>query len=68
LVAIDILDEDHSLWLAMSRLALCILERRSPRRASVGTRHTVTRMADDYERVMARATSSHLRYRRGRRI
>jgi glycosyltransferase involved in cell wall biosynthesis len=57
-VAIDILDEDHSLRLAMRRLA-------SDRafRAQLGatareyweSNHTVAQMANDYERVIARA-------------
>lgn len=54
-VAIDILDEVHSLRLAMRRLGTD-----APLRASLGRsaaawwarEHTVERMADDYERVM----------------
>jgi glycosyltransferase involved in cell wall biosynthesis len=59
-VAIDIVDEDHSLLLAMRRLA-----RDATLRAAVGvagrtywsTEHTVPRMVEDYERVIARAAA-----------
>jgi glycosyltransferase involved in cell wall biosynthesis len=57
-IAIDILDEDHSLRLAMSRLAVDADLRSTLGRAGRAyweVEHTVTRMADDYERVMARA-------------
>ena len=59
-VAIDILDEDHSLRLAMRRLAT------DPRlRASLGAagqrywerEHSMPRMVEDYERVMAEAAA-----------
>lgn len=54
-VALDILDEEHSLGLAMARLA-----RDGALRASLGAaarrywerEHTVTRMADDYARLI----------------
>jgi glycosyltransferase involved in cell wall biosynthesis len=57
-VALDIRDEDHSLRLAMHRLAVDAdlreaLGRRA--RAYWEVEHTVDRMADDYERVLARA-------------
>lgn len=54
-VAVDILDEDHSLRLAMRRLATDSAMREALGRAALEwwTReHTVERMADDYERVM----------------
>jgi len=60
-VAIDILDEDHSLRVAMRRLAT------DPAlRASLGDagrrywerEHSMPRMVDDYERVMAEAAAS----------
>jgi glycosyltransferase involved in cell wall biosynthesis len=54
-VAIDVLDEDHSLRLAMRRLGTDAGLRQSLGRAAVewwAREHTVTRMADDYERVM----------------
>ncbi len=57
-VSIDILDEDHSLLLAMRRLATDAGLRAKLGRAARmywETEHTVARMADDYERVMARA-------------
>jgi glycosyltransferase involved in cell wall biosynthesis len=59
-VAIDILDEDHSLRLAMRRLAT------DPAlRASLGTvgrrywdrEHSMRRMVDDYERALAQAAA-----------
>jgi glycosyltransferase involved in cell wall biosynthesis len=60
-IAIDILDEDHSLRLAMRRLASdtdlrTTLGRHA--RAYWEAEHTVARMADDYERVMARALAA----------
>jgi glycosyltransferase involved in cell wall biosynthesis len=59
-VALDIRDEDHSLRLAMHRLAVDAdlrdtLGRHA--RAYWEAGHTVERMADDYERVMARAVT-----------
>ncbi len=57
-VAIDILDEDHSLRAAMRRLAADpALRDRLGRAARTfwEEEHTVARMADDYGRVMARA-------------
>ena len=57
-VAVDILDEDHSLRLAMRRLGSDPALRESLGRAAVEwwTReHTVERMADDYERAMDEA-------------
>lgn len=57
-VAIDILDEDHSLRLAMRRLAVdADLRARLGRAAREywAREHTVDRMADDYERVIAEA-------------
>jgi glycosyltransferase involved in cell wall biosynthesis len=60
-VAIDILDEDHSLRLAMRRLAVdADLRARLGRAArEYWTReHTVDRMADDYERVIAEAADA----------
>jgi glycosyltransferase involved in cell wall biosynthesis len=57
-VAIDILDEDHSLRLAMARLAADRDLRRSlglAARAYWEREHTVARMVEDYERVMRRA-------------
>jgi glycosyltransferase involved in cell wall biosynthesis len=59
-VAIDILDEDHSLRLAMRRLATD-----SPLRASLGAagqryweqEHSLSGMLEDYERVLADAAS-----------
>jgi glycosyltransferase involved in cell wall biosynthesis len=60
-VAVDILDEDHSLRLAMRRLAT------DPAlRASLGDagrrywerEHSMPRMVDDYERVMAEAAAT----------
>lgn len=59
-IAIDILDEDHSLRLAMRRLAT------DPKlRASLGaagqryweSKHSMPRMVEDYERVIARAAA-----------
>ena len=59
-VAIDILDEDHSLRRAMIRLATD-----APLRTALGdagreyweASHTVERMVDDYERVLVRAAA-----------
>ena len=59
-VAIDILDEDHSLRLAMARLAADADLRRSlgtAARAYWEREHTVERMVEDYERVMQRAVT-----------
>ena len=59
-VAIDILDEDHSLRLAMRRLA------RDPAlRVSLGAagqrhwinEHSMARMVEDYERILSRASA-----------
>jgi glycosyltransferase involved in cell wall biosynthesis len=60
-VAIDILDEDHSLALAMRRLALdpglrADLGAAARRRWAAG--HTVRHMADDYERAMQAAAAA----------
>jgi glycosyltransferase involved in cell wall biosynthesis len=60
-VAIDILDEDHSLKLAMHRLASDEdLRARLGRagRAYWEAAHTVEHMVDDYERVLGRAAAS----------
>jgi glycosyltransferase involved in cell wall biosynthesis len=59
-VAIDILDEDHSLRLAMRRLATDPALRTSL--GAAGQRywereHSMPRMADDYERVLAEAAT-----------
>ena len=57
-VALDIRDEDHSLRLAMHRLAVDADLRETlgrHARAYWEAGHTVDRMADDYERVMALA-------------
>jgi hypothetical protein len=59
-VAIDILDEEHSL-----RLAIEMLGRNAALRARLGTaarrywerEHTVERMTDDYQRAIARAAA-----------
>jgi hypothetical protein len=59
-IAIDILDEDHSLRLAMSRLAVDAELRSTVGRAGRAyweREHTVARMVEDYERVMTRAGS-----------
>ncbi len=59
-VAIDILDEDHSLRLAMRRLAADadLRERLGRAAREYWTReHSVDAMADDYERVMRDAAS-----------
>jgi glycosyltransferase involved in cell wall biosynthesis len=60
-IAIDILDEEHSLILAMRRLAFD-----ADLRARLGTsgraywqsEHTVARMADDYDEAMAEAVTT----------
>ena len=60
-VAIDILDEDHSLRLAMRRLAVdADLRARLGRTAREywAREHTVDRMAEDYERVIAEAVKA----------
>ncbi|HYT75277.1 MAG TPA: hypothetical protein VEL79_11050, partial [Vicinamibacterales bacterium] len=57
-VAIDILDEDHSLRLAMRRLAVDPALRAELGRTARewwAREHTVDAMADDYERVMRQA-------------
>ena len=57
-VAIDILDEDHSLRLAMRRLATEPELRQSLGHAGQlywEREHSVTSMLDDYERVLAEA-------------
>jgi glycosyltransferase involved in cell wall biosynthesis len=59
-VAIDILDEDHSLRLAMRRLAVD-----AELRASLGSagqrhwarEHSMTRMIEDYERIISEASA-----------
>ena len=59
-IAIDLLDEDHSLRVAMHRLAADPdLRARLGRagRAYWEREHTVARMADDYERVFRRAVA-----------
>ena len=59
-VAVDILDEDHSLRLAMRRLAVDAALRESL--GAAGRRywerdHGIDAMADDYERILARAAA-----------
>ncbi|MCC7042571.1 MAG: glycosyltransferase family 4 protein [Acidobacteria bacterium] len=57
-VALDLLDEEHSLDLAMTRLALDPDLRAAVGRAARqywAREHTVARMADDYERLIHRA-------------
>jgi glycosyltransferase involved in cell wall biosynthesis len=57
-VAVDVLDEEHSLRLAMRRLGTDPTLRESLGRAAVewwSREHTVDRMADDYERAMEEA-------------
>jgi glycosyltransferase involved in cell wall biosynthesis len=57
-VSIDILDEDHSLELAMRRLAGDPALRASlgvAARRHYEAQHTLPRMADDYERLLAQA-------------
>ncbi len=57
-IALDVRDEDHSLRMAMHRLAIDADLRRTlggRAREYWEREHTVERMADDYERVMARA-------------
>jgi glycosyltransferase involved in cell wall biosynthesis len=59
-VSIDLLDEDHSLRLAMRRLAADADLRRELGRAGRDywrREHTVDGMADDYERVMRQAAA-----------
>ena len=59
-VAVDILDEEHSLRLAMRRLGADGVLRRSLGRAAAAwwsREHSVARMADDYERAMQQARS-----------
>jgi glycosyltransferase involved in cell wall biosynthesis len=59
-VAIDVVDEDHSLRLAMRRLATDPALRGELGRAARewwGRQHTVDAMADDYERVMQDAAT-----------
>ncbi len=60
-VAVDILDEDHSLRLAMRRLATDTSLRRSL--GNAGQRywereHSMPRMLEDYERVIAEAAAT----------
>jgi glycosyltransferase involved in cell wall biosynthesis len=60
-VAVDILDEDHSLRLAMRRLAADAALRDSLGRAARdywAREHSVAAMADDYERLVARAAAT----------
>ena len=61
-VAIDILDEDHSLRLAMRRLATDAGAARAARRARPATTGSAsirsTAMLDDYDRVIARALAT----------
>jgi len=59
-VAVDILDEDHSLRLAMRRLATDAVLRASL--GSAGRRywaaeHSMPRMLEDYERILTEAAS-----------
>ncbi len=57
-VAIDILDEQHSLGLALCRLATDAALRRDlaiAARAHWETLHTLERMTEDYERVIGQA-------------
>jgi glycosyltransferase involved in cell wall biosynthesis len=59
-IAIDVLDEDHSLRLAMQRLAVDAALRDRVGAAGRGyweSAHTVGAMADDYERAMSRAVA-----------
>ena len=59
-VSLDILDEDHSLALAMRRLALdADLRERSaePRAATGSDHHTLEHMTSDYERALAEAAA-----------
>jgi len=61
-IAIDILDEDHSLRLAMRRLATDAELRASLARAGQSfwqREHTVEAMADDYERVIRGVREVH---------
>ena len=60
-VAIDILDEDHSLALAMRRLALDAglrAELGAAARRHWAANHTIARMADDYERAIQAAAAA----------
>lgn len=60
-VAVDILDEDHSLALAMRRLALDAELRASLGRAARrfwAEGHTIAHMTEDYERVIAAAAAA----------
>jgi glycosyltransferase involved in cell wall biosynthesis len=60
-VAIDILDEDHSLGLAMRRLALDAglrAELGAAARRHWAAHHTVAQMADDYERAIQAAAAA----------
>jgi glycosyltransferase involved in cell wall biosynthesis len=60
-VAIDILDEDHSLRLALQRLAVDPALRAQLGRAGHDWwrhRHTLTHMVDDYEKAIAQAIQS----------
>jgi glycosyltransferase involved in cell wall biosynthesis len=62
-VAVDILDEDHSLRLAMLRLAVDASLRESLGRAARAyweAHHTTAHMLADYERVLARAAAMPL--------
>jgi len=59
-VAVDILDEDHSLRLAMRRLASDAALRRTlgaAARRYWEREHSIPRMVEDYRRVLARAAS-----------
>ncbi|HEY3886456.1 MAG TPA: glycosyltransferase family 4 protein [Vicinamibacterales bacterium] len=59
-VAIDILDEDHSLQLALRRLASDADLRRELGRATAAwwrAEHSIVRMVDDYDRVLRLAVS-----------
>ena len=79
-VAIDILDEDHSLRLAMRRLAADASLRASLGRAAAEyweRQHSPQRMFDDYRRILARAQQAsvpivdlprHLRSTGGERL
>jgi len=60
-VAVDILDEDHSLAIAMRRLALDAglrAELGAAARRHWAAGHTVEHMAADYERAMAAAAAA----------
>jgi glycosyltransferase involved in cell wall biosynthesis len=63
-VAVDILDEDHSLAIAMRRLALDAALRAelgAAARRHWAAHHTVAHMAEDYERAMAAAAAAPAR-------